>query len=393
MVNQENQSSIFIITGMHRSGTSLTASLMQSAGVHIGEKLMGASPSNRKGHFENLDFVSFHEYALRCQGISQEGWTIQKNIQTPQQLLDKAKLIIAENERSDCWGWKDPRTTLFLDLWRNLLPQAYFIFTYRSPWEVIDSLYRRGDEIFYSNPQYALQIWMHYNKIILEFHNQFKEQSILLNTETIIADQNIISKLCGQKFGIKLKEPSADITDKSLMKNLASESHRQMLIKKFFPEAVELYNELNNQADLKCQPVHLDELEAVTFFRDWVLQDWLDIYKISNNYKKELEPSQSQLQQTQAELERSQSQLQQTQAELERSQSQLQQTQAELERSQSQLQQTQAELERSKSQLQQTLAEREYLTEYIKAMESSKFWKLRNFWFQLKGVLKINTSP
>ncbi|MEH1872569.1 sulfotransferase, partial [Nostoc sp.] len=346
-MNQDNKSSIFIIAGMHRSGTSLAASLMESAGVNIGKRLMGAFPSNPKGHFENLDFVGFHECALRSQGITQEGWTIQKGIQLPQQLFDKAKLIIAENSTLNYWGWKDPRTTLFLDFWKNLLPQAYFIFIYRSPWEVIDSLYRRGDEIFYSNPKYALQIWMHYNKIILDFYHQFPDKCILLNTDTLIADYTVISTLCINKFGIQLNEPSEGIVDKSLMSNLASNAHRQMLIKSFFPEAVELYNKLNNQADLKCQPIHLDRLEVDIYLKDWVLQDWLDVYQIRKNSKIELERSQSNLQLTQTELERSQSNLQLTQTELERSQSNLQLTQTELERSQSNLQLTQTELERS----------------------------------------------
>ncbi|MBW4554985.1 MAG: glycosyltransferase [Trichormus sp. ATA11-4-KO1] len=429
MINQENESAIFIITGMHRSGTSLTASLMQSAGVHIGERLMGAAPSNPKGHFENLDFVGFHEYALRSQGISQEGWTIQNNIQTPQQLLDKAKIIIAENSTTNYWGWKDPRTTLFLDLWRNLLPQAYFIFTYRSPWEVVDSLYRRGDVIFSSNPKYALQIWMHYNQIILNFYHQFPEQTILLNTDTIIANHTVISKLCEQKFGIKLNEPNEGIVDKSLMKNLASNSHRQMLIKKFFPEAVELYNELNNLADIKYQSVNLNVLETDISFRDWVLQDWLDVYKISNHSKRELEQSQLQIQQTEAELARLQSQLQQTETELARSQFQLQQTETEFERSQFQLQQTETEFERSQFQLQQTENELEEIrwqlqhmqTEQqtvlqqfsiieveklqsqlqtiksellhsqntITAMESSKFWRMRIIWFKFRSAIGL----
>ncbi|WP_223269799.1 glycosyltransferase [Nostoc sp. 'Peltigera membranacea cyanobiont' 213] len=430
-MSQDNKSSIFIITGMHRSGTSLSASLMESAGVNIGERLMGASPNNPKGHFENLDFVGFHERALRCQGISQEGWTIQKGIDIPQQLFDKAKLIIAENATLNSWGWKDPRTTLFLDFWKNLLPQAYFIFTYRAPWEVIDSLYRRGDEIFYSNPKYALQIWMHYNKIILDFHHQFPDKCILLNTHTVIADYTVISKLCENKFGLKLKDPSEGIVDKSLMTNLASNAHRQMLIKRFFPEAMELYSELNDRADLKCQLVHLDPLEVDIYFRDWVLQDWLDIYKIRKDSKIELERLQSTLQHTQTELERSQSTLQHTQTELERSQSTLQHTQAELERSQSNLQHTQTELERSQSTLQYTQAELERSqstlqytqtelersqsnlqytqtelnhsqstlqytqTELnhshctIAAMNTSKFWQMRKIWFKLRHAVGL----
>ena len=104
----------------------------------------------------------------------------------------------------------------------------------------------------------------------------------------------------------------------------------------------------------------------------------------------ELERSQSQLQHTQSELERSHSQLQHTQSELERSQSQLQHTQSELGRSQSQLQHTQSELERSQSQLQHTQSELERSQNNILAMESSKFWKLRQLWFKAKKILLID---
>ena len=102
-----------------------------------------------------------------------------------------------------------------------------------------------------------------------------------------------------------------------------------------------------------------------------------DLYKLlqSNCHN-----SHSQLQQTQSELERSQSQLQHTQSELERSQSQLQ----------SQLQHTQSELERSQSQLQHTQSELERSQNNILAMESSKFWKLRQLWFKAKKILLID---
>ncbi len=89
-------------------------------------------------------------------------------------------------------------------------------------------------------------------------------------------------------------------------------------------------------------------------------------------------------QQTQTELERWQTQLQKTQAdyqtEIERWQSQLQKTQAQLEQSQSHQQQTQAQLERSQSTI-------KAMETTIKAIESSKFWKLRMQWFKLKKLV------
>ncbi|MFS0516260.1 glycosyltransferase [Nostoc sp. UIC 10607] len=107
----------------------------------------------------------------------------------------------------------------------------------------------------------------------------------------------------------------------------------------------------------------------------------------------ELETSQSLLQATQAELETSQSQLQATQAELETSQSLLQATQAELETSQSLLQATQAELETSQSLLQATQAELESCQNFVSWMETSKFWKLRKIYLNLKEKITYGINP
>lgn len=365
MENQDNKHAAFIITGMHRSGTSLTSSLMDSAGVNVGKRLMEALPSNPKGHFENLDFVEFHERALQLQNCSQEGWTLSPTVSISPELRDEAKLIIEKNSGSDFWGWKDPRTTLFLDFWRDLLPQAYFIFTYRAPWEVVDSLYRRGDKIFIENPVYALEIWIHYNKLVLDFHRRFPGKSILLNIENLISDRNYIFELCKDKFGIEFKYPTENVVDKSLMSTLDISSHRPLLINKFAPEAIEVFNNLNNQADLKCQSAVFNDSEAEKSIRNLFFQDWANLSDANRSIKIEAK-----------QFQQLQSQLQQTQAELDRSQSQCQQTQAELDRSQFQLQQTQRYFEDAINE--------------ISSMETSKFWKLRQAWFEVKRLASLS---
>jgi O-antigen biosynthesis protein len=357
MKNQGDKHVAFIITGMHRSGTSLTSSLMESAGVNIGMRLMGAVPSNPKGHFENLDFVEFHERTLQLQDCSQEGWTLSQTISIPPQLRDEAKLIIEKNSGSDFWGWKDPRTTLFLDFWKDLLPQAYFVFTYRSPWEVVDSLYRRGDKIFVDNPIYALEVWIHYNKLILDFYYRFPDRSILLNIETLISDRNCIFELCKDKFGIEFKEPSENIVDKSLMSTLGLSSQKPLLVNKFYPEAIEVFNSLNDRADIKCQPAIFNNSESEESIGSLLFQNWANLSEANRDIKikvKQIQQSQSQLQQAQSELELSQFQLQQAQSELELSQLKLLQTQNQ-----------------------------------IFAMKTSKFWKLRTIWFRLKPRLNL----
>ena len=140
--------SVLILAGMHRSGTSYVASLLQQAGIDMGEHLLGANDSNPKGHFEDLDFLNFHGNVLQSQGLSSEGWVLQKNIPVPEAYLKEAETLLKKRSLKSFWGWKDPRTTLFLDFWSGVLPKAHFLFIYRLPWEVIDSLYRSGDPTF-----------------------------------------------------------------------------------------------------------------------------------------------------------------------------------------------------------------------------------------------------
>jgi hypothetical protein len=96
----DTKPSVFIVTGMHRSGTSLTASLFQKVGVDIGKKLVGAADGNVKGHFENVDFVEFHKSVLRSHGIDELGCTLKKTIPVAPEYLEIAKRAIDQNRQT-----------------------------------------------------------------------------------------------------------------------------------------------------------------------------------------------------------------------------------------------------------------------------------------------------
>jgi GT2 family glycosyltransferase len=361
------KSGIFIITGMHRSGTSLAAALLQSAGVDIGHRLLPPAQGNIKGYFEDLDFVEFHENILSAQGISKAGWTLADNIQVPEQFLERARtLIYHHNSTEHLWGWKDPRTTLFLNFWKSLIPDGIFLLIYRTPWDVIDSLYRRrnlGDEIFDSNPNFALNTWLNYNKKIINFYDDFSDQCILCSMAHIAKEPNILVTAIKEKFGIDLNFPASDIYDNSLLSKHSFSSHRPTLIQHYFPTAWELYQELNvraltpNGLTRRCCP----ETLQLPPYKAWVLQDWLNVRKLQN-----------QVEQTQRELASCHTQLQQ----LNSFHTQLQQTQTELKCLQSQLTQTQIRLQNAQT--------------TVIAMESSKFWKIRTFWFRLRRNLGVS---
>ncbi len=355
---QKTEKSTLIITSMHRSGSSLIASLLQSGGLHIGRKLMEGTKHNPQGYFENLDFYEFHKQVLQSQGIDGDGWTLQDKIDIEENFQEKAKEIIAKNSISGNWGWKEPRTTLFLDFWADLLPNAKFILIYRSPWEVVDSLYRRQDKIFQSQPELAVKSWLHYNQKIINFYNHAANRCLLTNIQTVINNQEAFIEVINQKFQTNFNYSTGNIYDSSLFNSGASAtSHRPTIVDYYFPEATEMYQELEARAwkpEDEIPDFSWQKLIKSSPYRIWAFQDWMNLSTVENHNKilqAELEKYKTQYQQSQLELTQSNSQLTQTRDELEKYVTKLDATETTLLESQKQLQSTEKVLEKSESQL------------------------------------------
>ena len=59
-------SNVLIVTGMHRSGTSLTASFVRSLGIDVGDNLLSPDAYNPKGYFEDVAFVELQRSMLQA---------------------------------------------------------------------------------------------------------------------------------------------------------------------------------------------------------------------------------------------------------------------------------------------------------------------------------------
>ncbi len=64
MLNCDTNLPVLIITGMHRSGTSLTAEFLQKISLDLGNNLLKGNYWNPKGYFEDIDFVEFKRTVL-----------------------------------------------------------------------------------------------------------------------------------------------------------------------------------------------------------------------------------------------------------------------------------------------------------------------------------------
>ncbi|KSW10770.1 hypothetical protein CF15_08305 [Pyrodictium occultum] len=135
-----------IVLGMGRSGTSMVAGILHILGVNMGERLLGAHWSNPLGHFEDLDFVELNEEILRAAGGSWDNPPAREAIlAVAPRFYDRIRpLAEEERRRHEVWGWKDPRTSLTVELYLPHLENPYFIVCHRD-WEAIARSLKRRD--------------------------------------------------------------------------------------------------------------------------------------------------------------------------------------------------------------------------------------------------------
>src|SRR4029078_4409137 len=76
----------------------------------------------------------------------------------------KARLLIEKFDSAGVWGWKDPRNSLTLPFWQNLVPSMKTLIMVRNPLEVAHSMKERNG-ISYS---LSLRLWEIYNRRVIE---------------------------------------------------------------------------------------------------------------------------------------------------------------------------------------------------------------------------------
>src|SRR5687768_3362292 len=107
---------ILSIIGMHRSGTSLAAQYLHECGIFMGHDLLGKNWSIPTCHYEDKVFIDLHIEILKAHHVN---YAVSTPIewQIDDSIIDRAKAMIEARKVFPQWGWKDPRTTLFLPFW------------------------------------------------------------------------------------------------------------------------------------------------------------------------------------------------------------------------------------------------------------------------------------
>src|SRR5215813_12182654 len=121
------KSSPIVIAGMHRSGTSLIAGMLRQCGLYLGEpnEFIESRSDNPDGFWENERFLQVNEDILSELG---GGWDCPPDKFTilpplSDGLSRRIANLVSDFRSREFWGWKDPRNSLTLAIWKRFLAE------------------------------------------------------------------------------------------------------------------------------------------------------------------------------------------------------------------------------------------------------------------------------
>jgi hypothetical protein len=254
-----------LILGAGRSGTSLTALLLERAGYHVYTTSHPPDEGNPLGYFEDLDVISTNESILSP--VYRSGWrrtlrTIRRKpyIQgTGAWLLDldyrRLKDISVKPEHAEKlkglfsqapFAYKDPRFSFTLNAIAPFLPEGItFLCVFRHPALVVKSTLKQAARSgLVLDKSYGLAVWEAHYRCLLEHRRQIGGRWFFVSYESLMKGD-----------GASRLEEFLDVQlDRTLIKQELSRSKGDPSMPK---EIAKLLDQLK---DLESNPVGVDAL-------------------------------------------------------------------------------------------------------------------------------------
>jgi len=243
------------ITGMHRSGTSMVARLLNLCGLYLGpeDKMMPPKPDNPAGFWENIDFAILNEKILSQMGgrwhspppLTKEGWERGPAFNALKNEAIEVTRVFVDREP---WGWKDPRTSLTLNFWNGLFPNLKLVICLRDPLAVASSLQKRNR----LSEAYGLQLWLTYNERLLTTADS--GQYVVTHYDAYFSNPKRESRRILEWLGWVVSEEVIDQACETVFLSLRhNQFTTQELLKKDIPSEVSsLYSDMCERANHIC---------------------------------------------------------------------------------------------------------------------------------------------
>ena len=204
---------IFVL-GMHRSGTSAIARILNLMGVYFGGEHVGTgrSDQNVKGFWERRDVRDLNDDLLFSFGCD---WDCVADFdgdalssETKSAYVDAAADIVLNMDAHRPWFIKEPRLCLLFPIWRQVLEHPFCVHVLRNPLEVAHSLKaRNGIPI-----RAGLALWEIYNLHALNSSTGLRR--VFVSYEDLMENSSVVVQrlhaVLVEQGGYGLRLPSDD---------------------------------------------------------------------------------------------------------------------------------------------------------------------------------------
>ena len=217
--------------------------LLHACGLYLGPKnqLMPPQADNPDGFWEHLGFVALNDELLNELGgawdLPPEASEDFKHVRLDP-LRMKARLLAEGFDRSRIWGWKDPRNSLTLPFWQDLLPGLKTLIMVRNPLEVAHSMKERNGTSY----SFGLRLWEIYNRRVIEAANQ--QERLVTHYDLFFEDPESELRRIAEFIGLPDAQAS---TAGALVTKRRRHTHftvDHLIDARVAPEIIELYRAL-----------------------------------------------------------------------------------------------------------------------------------------------------
>lgn len=237
-----------LVLGMHRSGTSLLANLLHASGISMGRAFVEGSGGNPAGLYEDVRFVEWHERVLASESGGE--WPLCGMRWLRRHPVEGAAWDVAGREAAvpgawtdGPWGWKDPRTLLFLAQWMDRYPLLRGVVLVRHPGDVYQSFLRRGDLAVALDPLLAFETYASYYEAALPVIEARPEAFQLVGSDDLMRDWDETAARLQEWLGLPLQARTVR-PRRAAFHPSASDDRSEALLERLCPRAIYAYRRL-----------------------------------------------------------------------------------------------------------------------------------------------------
>ncbi|MFT7221203.1 MAG: GT2 family glycosyltransferase [Candidatus Azotimanducaceae bacterium] len=242
-----------IVAGMHRSGTSLMAKMLEVFGIVLPGDIVGPAVDNEKGFFEDRGIIALNdevmfELGLRWDSLS--GFFLgPEDFSSPRfdVLKDRARSIVRERElQHEHWAFKDPRFSRLTGFWLPILAsedvECRIIIALRRPGAVAASLATRNQFPVLK----SVYLWFLHTLDILLATQNFDR--MIVSYERLMSEPRAVL----DEFEGFLPAPIESIRNEFLIDFISSDlnHHQDANDAEVFAPATRLFNQLDTASPL-----------------------------------------------------------------------------------------------------------------------------------------------